>query len=231
MLHVTNFQHLASHRHDDFFQPLVSGSCRAKNSICMCHGCGAISSLFLFVVLRVATVEIHGCRASIASAPTTAGLGTGSDGTAECSSRSRACVGRSSDKDYTAGSSAAAGWTTWYSSWTGGGHSCAREAGHVGRQRQGMAQLEFRDEKLTLEPSIRLCRPSSPKKPSREIQNAAKYTREDVRIPENVFDCQSARRVPEESYNDSRNSAASWGIQRREGIEKSGSEEPLQPMP
>ena len=94
------FQHFASHRHDDFFQPFVSGLCRAQNSICMCHGSGAVSSLFLLVILRVTTVEIHGCRASIASAPTTAGLGTGSDGTAEYASRRRACVGRSSDQDY-----------------------------------------------------------------------------------------------------------------------------------
>ena len=35
LLHVTYFQHLASHRHDDFFQPFVSGSFRAQNSICM----------------------------------------------------------------------------------------------------------------------------------------------------------------------------------------------------
>ena len=113
----------------------------------MCHGCGAISSLFLLVILRVATVDIHGCRASIASAPTTAaGLGTGSDGRAGCASRRRACVGRSSDKDCTTGPSAPAGWTTWYSSWTGCGFSCTREAGQVGRQREGMAQQEFRDE-------------------------------------------------------------------------------------
>ena len=147
-MQVTYFQHLASHRHDDFFQPFVSGSLRAQNSTCMCHGSGAISSLFLLVILRVATVEIRGCRTSIASAPTTAGLGTGSDGTAECASRRRACVGRSSDQDYTTGPSAPAGWTTWYSSWTGGGYSCTREAGQVGRQREGMAQLEFRDESL-----------------------------------------------------------------------------------
>ena len=144
MLHVTYFQHLASHRHDDFFQPCVSRLCRAQNSTCMCHGRGAVPSLFLSVILRVATVEIHGCRASIASAPTTAGLGTGSDGTAECVSRCRACVGRSSDQDCTTGPSAPAGWTTWYSSWTGGGYSCTREAGQVGRQREGVAQLEFR---------------------------------------------------------------------------------------
>ena len=35
----------------------------------------------------------------------------------------------------------------------------------------------------------------------------------------------------EELYNDSRNLATPSGIQRREGIEKSGSEEPLPPMP
>ena len=50
-------------------------------------------------------------------------------------------------------------------------------------------------------------------------------------IPRSVVDCQPARRVPEESYNDSRKLGASSGIQAREGIEKSGSEEPLQPLP
>ena len=40
----------------------------------MCHGSRAVSSLFLTVILRVATVEIHGCRASITSAPTLATL-------------------------------------------------------------------------------------------------------------------------------------------------------------
>ena len=50
-------------------------------------------------------------------------------------------------------------------------------------------------------------------------------------IPKSVFDCQPARRVPEESHNDSRNLATSSGIQRREGIEKSGNEKPLQPTP
>ena len=50
-------------------------------------------------------------------------------------------------------------------------------------------------------------------------------------IPGNVFDCQSARRVSEESHKDSRNLATPSGIQRREGVEKSGSEEPLQPIP
>ena len=50
-------------------------------------------------------------------------------------------------------------------------------------------------------------------------------------IPGSVFDGQPARRVPEESYNGSSNSATPSGIQTKEGIEKSGSEEPLQPMP
>ena len=62
----------------------------------MCHGSGAISSLFLLVILRAATVKIHGCRKSIASAPTIAFLGTGSDGTGGCAFRHGACVGRSS---------------------------------------------------------------------------------------------------------------------------------------
>ena len=35
------------------------------------------------------------------------------------------------------------------------------------------------------------------------------------------FDCQLARRVPEEFFGDSRSLSASSGIQRREGIEKS----------
>ena len=50
-------------------------------------------------------------------------------------------------------------------------------------------------------------------------------------IPGDVFDCQPARRVPEELHNDSRNLATPLGIQRREGIEKSGSEESLQSIP
>ena len=45
-----------------------------------------------------------------------------------------------------------------------------------------------------------------------------------------VFDCQLTRRVPQELHNDSRNLTASSGIQRREGIEKCGSDEPLQPI-
>ena len=73
-----------------------------------------------------------------------------------------------------------------------------------------------------------LITPSS-NKPSRESR-MQRDTREDMSIPGNVFDRQPARRVPAESYNDSRNWEASPGIQRREGIEKSGSEEQLQPM-
>ena len=72
--------------------------------------------------------------------------------------------------------------------------------------------------------------PSSSKKPCRESR-MQRNTLEDMGIPGSAFDCQPARRVPEESYKDSRNLAAPSGIQRREGIEKSGSEEPLQPMP
>ena len=34
---MTYFQHLALHRHDDFFQPFVSSLCRAQNSICICQ--------------------------------------------------------------------------------------------------------------------------------------------------------------------------------------------------
>ena len=47
-------------------------------------------------------------------------------------------------------------------------------------------------------------------------------------FPGNVFDCQSARRLPEELHNDSINLATPSGIQRTEGFEKSESEEPLQ---
>ena len=72
--------------------------------------------------------------------------------------------------------------------------------------------------------------PSSSKKLGREPR-MQRNTRENISFPGSVFDCQPARRVPEESYNDSRNLAASSEIQRREGIEKSGSEEPLQQMP
>ena len=43
--------------------------------------------------------------------------------------------------------------------------------------------------------------------------------------------CLLARRVLEELHNDSRKLATPSGIQRREGIEKSGSEEPLRSIP
>ena len=46
--------------------------------------------------------------------------------------------------------------------------------------------------------------------------------------PGNVLDCQPARRGPDELHDTSKNLASSSGILRREGIEKSGSEEPLQ---
>ena len=71
---------------------------------------------------------------------------------------------------------------------------------------------------------------SSLRKSSRESR-MQRNTREDMSIPQNVFDCQPARRVPEESHSGSRNLATPSGIQKREGIEKSGSEEPLQPIP
>ena len=45
---------------------------------------------------------------------------------------------------------------------------------------------------------------------------------------EAFFDCQLARRDSEELHGDWRNLATPWRIQRREGIENSGSEEPLQ---
>ena len=50
---------------------------------------------------------------------------------------------------------------------------------------------------------------------------------EDLSFPGNVFDCQPARRDPDELRNTSKNLATSSGTLRREGIEKSGSEEPL----
>ena len=50
-------------------------------------------------------------------------------------------------------------------------------------------------------------------------------------LPRNFFNCQPARRVPEELHDDSRNLATPSEIHRREGIEKSGSEEPLQSIP
>ena len=44
----------------------------------------------------------------------------------------------------------------------------------------------------------------------------------------NVFARQHARRDPDEVQNDSRHLSTSLAILRREGIDKSGSEEPLQ---
>ena len=71
---------------------------------------------------------------------------------------------------------------------------------------------------------------SSCKKAGRESR-MQRSTREDISIPGNVFDCQLARRVLEELQHNSRNLATPSGIQRREGIEKSVSEEPLQSIP
>ena len=68
---------------------------------------------------------------------------------------------------------------------------------------------------------------SSSRKPSRESR-MQRTTREDMRIPGNVFDCQPARRDPDDLHNNPSNLATSPGVLRREGIEKSGSEEPLQ---
>ena len=68
---------------------------------------------------------------------------------------------------------------------------------------------------------------SSSRKLGREIEMLWN-TREDMSIPGNVFDCQNARRDPGELHNDSRNLATLLGVLRTEGIENSGSEEPLQ---
>ena len=68
---------------------------------------------------------------------------------------------------------------------------------------------------------------SSSRKPSREV-GMLRNARESMSIPGNVFDCQHVRRDPDELHNDSRNLATSLAILRTEGIEKSGSEEPLQ---
>ena len=46
-------------------------------------------------------------------------------------------------------------------------------------------------------------------------------------VPGKGFDCQSAGRDPDELHNTSNSLATSSGLLRREGIEKSGSEEPL----
>ena len=56
-------------------------------------------------------------------------------------------------------------------------------------------------------------------------------TRENMSIPGNVFDCQHDRRDPDELHNDSRNLATPLAILRKEGIEKSVSEELSQSIP
>ena len=71
---------------------------------------------------------------------------------------------------------------------------------------------------------------SSSIKPSRETRTP-RITRADMSIPGDVIDCQPARRDPHELHDISKNLATSSGIPRKEGIEKSGSEEPLQSMP
>ena len=72
---------------------------------------------------------------------------------------------------------------------------------------------------------------SSSRKPGREV-GMPRFTRDDMSILGNVFfDCQPARRVPDELHNDSRNLATSLVILRTEGIEKIESEEPLQSTP
>ena len=51
--------------------------------------------------------------------------------------------------------------------------------------------------------------------------------REDVSISGSVFDLQHAHRDSDELHNGSRNLAISLAILRKEGIENSGSEEPM----
>ena len=68
---------------------------------------------------------------------------------------------------------------------------------------------------------------SSSRMPSREV-GMLRNTRENMSILGNVFDCQHARRDPDELQNDSRNLATSLAILRKEGMKNSGSEEPLQ---
>ena len=53
-------------------------------------------------------------------------------------------------------------------------------------------------------------------------------THEGMSISRNVFDRLHARRDSDEKINDSRNLTTSVAILRKEGIENSGSEEPLQ---
>ena len=71
---------------------------------------------------------------------------------------------------------------------------------------------------------------SSPRKPCRESR-MQQQTRKDMSILGNVIDCQPARRDPDELHNTSKNLEKSSGSLRREGIEKRGSEEPLQSIP
>ena len=71
---------------------------------------------------------------------------------------------------------------------------------------------------------------SSRRKPSRE-SGLLRKTREDMGIPGSVFACQHARRNPDEFFNDSGNLATSSRMNRRDGIGKSGSGEPVQAIP
>ena len=74
---------------------------------------------------------------------------------------------------------------------------------------------------------IKLLLPQVQEKRSREV-GMLRNTRENMSTPGNVFDRQHARRDSDELHNDSRNLAISLAILRTEGIEKNGSEEPLQ---
>ena len=71
---------------------------------------------------------------------------------------------------------------------------------------------------------------SSSTEPSSET-SMQRNTREDLSVLGDAFDCQPARRDPDDLHNDQRNLATSSGVLRREGIEKSRSEEPLQSIP
>ena len=68
---------------------------------------------------------------------------------------------------------------------------------------------------------------SSSRKPCRDV-GMPRNTRENMSTPGNVFDRQHVQRDPDELHNDSRNLATSLVILRKEGVENSGSEEPLQ---
>ena len=72
--------------------------------------------------------------------------------------------------------------------------------------------------------------PSSSKKPCRDSR-LQRNTREETSIPDNVFDRQTARREPEELFNDSNNLATPPGIQKRGGFERREIEEPLHSLP